>query len=144
MPWFLRFRLVLAILGGVLTLLAAFAGGFFMALGNASDSGGDDPPPPCRGHSRPTFQALLVAAGLAIACAFLMHRWPRMASLLGFGAVGLGVAANVICTYDVGACVSAWLVVTLPVVFAAVLGLFGNGTRGFRGGRRSQRRPVHG
>jgi hypothetical protein len=126
MTWFVRARLAVAIIGGVLTLLAAFAGGFFMALGNASDSGGDAPPPMPWPQSA-YFPTLLVAAGLAIACAAVMYRWPRLAAVLGFCAIGLGVAANVVCTYDVGACVSEWLIVTLPLLCAAVLGLFGRG-----------------
>lgn len=115
-------RLVLAIVGGVLTLLAAFAGGFLMALGNASCSGGHEVPP-MPWPQAAYFPLLLTAAALALASGPVMHRLPRLGALLGVGAVALGAFAAVICVYDVGSVLRMWFLVTAPVLIAAVMGL---------------------
>ena len=121
--WFRRTAFGLALLGAILTLLGALAGGFFMGLGNASDSGGN-PAPPMPWPQLAYFPGLLAAAGLAVAFALVMRRRPRLGALLGACAVLLGAGITAYCVYDVSAVLAEWFVVTSPVTVAAAMCLF--------------------
>jgi len=126
LTWMRGIRLALALVGGMVTLLAAIAGGLFMSMGWAERNQSNSAPLPW--PQAAYFPMLLAAAALALAAGPVMHWRPRLGALLGFAAVVLGAIATVLCTYAVRDVLREWFVVTAPVTIATLMGLVDNGS----------------